>query len=199
MDHGLGMPDRRTFLASALGTAGLVVSGCNSPTVSDLAPSPDLEFRRWQRRIAQEGLRQLAKRDMTGVFFVMTVVLGKSGWMTTRDIKRLIDAGMTIGSHTWNHHAVSDLSGRDWKIQLEQSRAMLRRASGQPVEHFAYPYGIVNTKAFPHLRHAGYRTAFQLEAKKLDHQAPLYTLRRSIVISTWSGAALLRHLTKHRP
>jgi len=57
----------------------------------------------------------------------------------------------------------------------------------------------VSSKAFPHLRHAGYKTAFQLEAKKLDHQAPLYTLRRSIVVSTWSGADLLRYLAKHRP
>jgi peptidoglycan/xylan/chitin deacetylase (PgdA/CDA1 family) len=103
---------------------------------------------------------------MTGVFFVMTVVLGKPGWMSTRDIKRLADAGMTIGSHTWDHHAVSDLSGRNWKIQPEQLRTTLQRASGQPVEHFAYPYGTVSTKAFPHLRHAGYKTAFQLEAKR---------------------------------
>jgi peptidoglycan/xylan/chitin deacetylase (PgdA/CDA1 family) len=119
--------------------------------------------------------------------------------MSTRDIKRLADAGMTIGSHTWDHHAVSDLAGRDWKIQLDQSRATLRPASGQSVEHFAYPYGIVSAKAFPHLRHAGYQTAFQLEAKKLDHQVPLYTLRRSIVVSTWSSAALLRYLAKYRP
>src|SRR5512132_395104 len=121
----------------------------------------------------------------------MTVVLGKPGWMSTRDIKQLADAGMTIGSHTWDHHAVSDLSGRNWKIQLEQSRTTLQRASGQPVEYFAYPYAPVSTKAFPHLRHAGYKTAFQLEAKTLDHQD---TLRRSIVVSTWSDAALLRHL-----
>jgi hypothetical protein len=58
--------------------------------------------------------------------------------------------------------------------QLEQSQAVLRWASGQPVEHFAYPYGIVDTKAFAHLRHAGYRTAFQLEAKKLDHHAAVH-------------------------
>jgi len=147
---------------------------------------------------AREALPQLAKRDMTGVFFIMTVVLGKSGWMSTRDIKRLADAGMTIGSHTWDHHAVNDLSGRGWKVQLDETRRLLRRASGQRVEHFAYPYGIVSTKAYPHLRHAGYQTAFQLEAKKLDHQAPLYTLRRSIVVSTWSGADLLRHLAKHK-
>src|SRR5215212_3010412 len=39
MDHGIGMPSRRAFLAGALGTAGLVVAGCNKPTVSDLPPS----------------------------------------------------------------------------------------------------------------------------------------------------------------
>jgi hypothetical protein len=39
MDHGFGIPNRRTFLAGALGTAGLVVAGCNSPTASDLAPT----------------------------------------------------------------------------------------------------------------------------------------------------------------
>jgi peptidoglycan/xylan/chitin deacetylase (PgdA/CDA1 family) len=312
MDGGFSTPDRRTFLAGALGTAGLLVAGCNKPSASDTTPSgtesaptsPDIppmpsqsktsatsarprphqpahnqkasastiikratvpvlcyhQLRDWKSSDSaynrsnlicppryfrahldalveagwntispdeylahlttgaalpkkpvilsfddgssgqvKEGLHQLVKRHMTGVFFVMTVVLGKSGWMSTRDIKRLADAGMTIGSHTWDHHAVSDLSGRDWKVQLDQSRATLHRASGQPVEHFAYPYGIVSTKAFPHLRHAGYKTAFQLEAKKLDHQAPLYTLRRSIVVSTWSGAALLKHLVKHRP
>jgi peptidoglycan/xylan/chitin deacetylase (PgdA/CDA1 family) len=147
---------------------------------------------------ATEGLHQLTKRGMTGVFFVMTVVLGKPGWMSNRDIKRIADAGMAIGSHTWDHHAVSDLSGRDWKVQLDRSRTVLRRASGQPVAHFAYPYGTVNSKAFSHLRDAGYKTAFQLDAKELDDRAPLYTLRRSLVISTWSGSNLLRYLAKHR-
>jgi peptidoglycan/xylan/chitin deacetylase (PgdA/CDA1 family) len=311
MEAGFGTPDRRTFLAGALGTAGLLVAGCDKSAVSDVAPNasqpvssgsqatgtprpsasttstrprshrssggqtassstiikratvpvlcyhqlrdwrssdsaynrsslicPPRHFRAHLDALAEggwttigpdqylahlktgaalpgkpvmlsfddasaghakEALPQLAKRDMTGVFFVMTVVLGNRGWMSTGDIKRLADAGMTIGSHTWDHHAVSDLSGRDWKIQLDQSRALLQRTSGQKVEHFAYPYGIVSSDAFSHLRHAGYQTAFQLEAKKLDHHAPLYTLRRSIVVSTWSGNALLQHLAKHRP
>jgi len=146
---------------------------------------------------AHEGLTQLAKRGMTGTFFVMTVILGKPRWMSVRDIHRLADAGMTIGSHTWDHHAVSDLSGGGWKVQLQQSRETLRKASGQSVEHFAYPYGVVSTKAYPHLKKAGYKTAFQLEAKKLDPAAPLYTLRRSIAVSTWSGAKLIQHLRKH--
>jgi hypothetical protein len=57
---------------------------------------------------------------------------------------------------------------------------------------------MVSTKAFGHLRDAGYKTAFQLQAKKLDHHAPLYTLRRSIVVSSWSGATLLKYLAKGR-
>jgi peptidoglycan/xylan/chitin deacetylase (PgdA/CDA1 family) len=312
MEGGFGTPDRRRFIAGVLGTAGLVVAGCNKPSLGDATPnqsqpentssqasasslqpsakptsvrprphrqaetetasasmiikratvpvlcyhqlrdwkssdsaynratlicpprhfrahldaldeagwttiSPDqylahlttgaalprkpvmLSFDDASAGHAKEAMPQLAKRGMTGVFFVMTVVLGKPGWISTRDIRRLAEAGMTIGSHTWDHHAVSDLSGRDWKIQLENSRATLRRASGQPVEHFAYPYGTVSTKAFAHLRHAGYKTAFQLEGQKLDHHAPLYTLRRSIVVSTWSGASLLHHLAKHQP
>jgi peptidoglycan/xylan/chitin deacetylase (PgdA/CDA1 family) len=146
---------------------------------------------------AHEGLTQLAKRGMTGTFFVMTVVLGKPRWMSIQDIHRLADAGMTIGSHTWDHHAVSDLSGGAWKVQLEQSRETLRKASGQSVEHFAYPYGVISASAYPHLSRAGYKTAFQLEAKQLSPEAPLYTLRRSIVISTWSGAQLIRHLKRH--
>jgi peptidoglycan/xylan/chitin deacetylase (PgdA/CDA1 family) len=70
---------------------------------------------------------------------------------------------------------VSDLSGNAWKVQLEQSRETLRKASGQSVQHFAYPYGIISAKAFPHLSKSGYKTAFQLQAKKLDRAAPLYT------------------------
>jgi peptidoglycan/xylan/chitin deacetylase (PgdA/CDA1 family) len=145
---------------------------------------------------AHEGLVQLTRRGMTGTFFVMTVVLGKPKWMSIRDIHRLADAGMTIGSHTWDHHAVSDLSGSAWKVQLEQSRETLRKASGQSVQHFAYPYGVISPKAFPHLSKAGYKTAFQLQAKKLDRAAPLYTLRRSLVVSTWSGDTLLQYLKR---
>ena len=39
MEGGLGTPNRRTFLAGALGTAGLVVAGCNKPPVSGITPS----------------------------------------------------------------------------------------------------------------------------------------------------------------
>ncbi len=143
---------------------------------------------------ARVGLPELIKRGMTGTFFVMTVVLDKPDWLRTRDLKRAADAGITIAAHTWDHHPVSSLSGRDWKIQLDQPRELLRKISGQPVRDFAYPYGVVSGRSYPHLRSAGYRTAFQLVERPMDQQAPLLTLRRILVDSTWSGGALVKRL-----
>jgi hypothetical protein len=62
----------------------------------------------------------------------------------------------------------------------------------------SHPYRVLSTKAFPHLAKAGYKDR-QLQAKELDRAAPLYTLRRSLVVSTWSGAALLRYLRGQHP
>jgi hypothetical protein len=58
---------------------------------------------------------------------------------------------------------------------------------------------ICSDKAYRHLSKAGYKTAFQLKAKRLDPSAPLYTLRRTLAVSTWSGAKLLQHLKRQHP
>ena len=135
---------------------------------------------------------ELVRRGMVGTFFVMTVVIGKSGWITPKQIKVLADAGHTIGSHTWDHHQVTKYSGDDWRIQFDEARATLRKHSGQAVETFAYPYGAWNPAALPHLAEAGYTTAFQLGEKPVDPGAPALTLRRVLVNSTWSGDAIVK-------
>lgn len=147
----------------------------------------------WRSQI-DEGLTQLVERDMTGAFFPMTVVLGNPDWMSTTDITRLADAGMTVGAHTWDHQMVSDLSGDDWQVQLEEPRELLRELSGQEVEHLAYPNGAWSTEALPHVAEAGYTTAFQLNEEPLDSDQPLLTLQRALVRSDWTGAQLLDHL-----
>lgn len=143
-----------------------------------------------------EGLPQLRRRHMTGTFFVMTVPLNKQNWMSDRDVKQLAADGMTVAAHTWDHHRVDRYSGTDWALQLEQPRALLEKLTGTSVDHFAYPYGAWKPEVIPHVHAAGYRTAFQLEDKPLDPQAPLYTLRRILMPSRWTGQQLLSRLSK---
>jgi len=195
-------PRRFRAQLDALGEAGFHTIGPDRylEHLTTGAALPDrpvlLSFDDSQGSQITEGLPQLRHRDMTATFFCMTVVLDKAGWMSRRDLRRLDDAGMTVAAHTYDHHRADRYSGGDWALQLEQPRALLEKAVGHPVEHFAYPYGAWAQEDVPHLRAAGYRTAFQLGDQPLDRAAPLYTLRRTLVDSTWDGPQLLRALAR---
>ena len=140
------------------------------------------------------ALPVLRRHHFTATFFVMTVVLGKPGWLSRAQVRVLARAGMTIGAHTWDHQPVTSYAGADWRTELVQPKAELERIVGRPVRLFAYPYGLWSRAAFAHLRAAGYVAAFQL-ADRLDRRAPLWTLRR-IIVPEWTGTRLLQELRR---
>jgi peptidoglycan/xylan/chitin deacetylase (PgdA/CDA1 family) len=141
-----------------------------------------------------KALPLLRRHDFVATFFPMTVVLDKPGWMTSGQVRRLDRAGMTIGAHTYDHHAVPEYAGEDWDTQLVAPAAKLARIVGHPVRLFAYPFGLWDREAFPHLDRSGYVAAFQL-VDKLDRADPLWTLRRMIVPEL-SGPELLREIKR---
>jgi len=166
-------------------------------TGAPLPPRPVLlSFDDSQGSQISEGLPQLARRSMTATFFVMTVVLGKTGWMSRDDLRRLDAAGMTVAAHTWDHHRADQYTAADYPVQFDQPRELLEHVLRKPVRHFAYPYGAWNTADFAPLRTAGYATAFQLSDTGMDPQEPLHTLRRILVNSTWTGSDLLTQLKR---
>lgn len=135
----------------------------------------------------------LRRHGFRATFFVMTVVLDKPRWLSRAQVRALDRMGMTIGSHTWDHHDVARYAGSDWRVQLDDPARELSRLVGHPVRLFAYPYGSWNRAAFPHLRWAGYVAAFQL-AEPIDRTAPLLTIRRIIVDPTWAGPTLFERM-----
>lgn len=140
------------------------------------------------------ALPLLRRHRFVATFFVMTVVLGKPGWLTSGQVRRLSRDGMTVAAHTYDHHAVPDYSGEDWDVQLAAPTAELAKLVGHPVRLFAYPFGLWDRKAFAHLDAAGFVAAFQL-ADELDRPNPLWTLRR-IIVPALSGRDLLRQLRR---
>ena len=136
----------------------------------------------------------LRKAGYTATYFLMTVVLNKGGWLRDSDLRAMRTAGMTIGSHTWDHHDVRHYSAKDWKVQLRGSMATLAKATGEPVTTLAYPYGAWNKAALGPVAKSGITLAFQLTDKPVDPKAPLLTQRRLLVLGAWSGEDLLRHL-----
>lgn len=132
---------------------------------------------------------ELEKYGFKGVFFVMTVSLGRPNYMSREQVKALSDAGHVIGSHTWDHHNVKKYEGDDWVKQVEKPSKELEQITGKPIEYFAYPFGLWNAKAIPELKQRQMKAAFQL-AERRDQQDPLYTIRRIIASGYWSPKQL---------
>jgi peptidoglycan/xylan/chitin deacetylase (PgdA/CDA1 family) len=136
-----------------------------------------------------EAYPEMKRYGFKGVFFIMTVSLGRPHYMTRDMVKTLSDDGNVIGSHTWDHHNVKKYAGNDWLVQLDKPTKQLETITGKQIRYFAYPFGLWNKAAFPELKKRGFVAAFQLN-EKLDQDDPLYSLRRIIVPGSWKGNVL---------
>jgi peptidoglycan/xylan/chitin deacetylase (PgdA/CDA1 family) len=132
---------------------------------------------------------EMKKYGFKGLFFIMTVSLGRPHYMSRDQVRTLSDDGNIIGSHTWDHHNVKKYEGNDWVVQLDKPTRQLEAITGKNIRYFAYPFGLWNTAAFPELKKRGFVAAFQLNEKP-DPVDPLYCIRRIIVPGTWNGAVL---------
>jgi peptidoglycan/xylan/chitin deacetylase (PgdA/CDA1 family) len=160
-------------------------------------PLPDrpvlLSFDDGSATHASVALPTLQALGFPAVFFPMTVVLDKPNWLSRDDLRRMEQAGMTIGAHTWDHQRLDRVSGGQWQQEIDQPAATLAGILGHPVDLMAYPYGIWSAETLTHVASAGYRAAFQL-ADPVDPSQPMLTIRRITPPPTWDGAALLAHL-----
>jgi peptidoglycan/xylan/chitin deacetylase (PgdA/CDA1 family) len=156
---------------------------------------------------------ELEKYGFKGVFFIMTIPLGKPHYMTADEVKSLSDRGHVIGCHTWDHQNVKKLAAGNpvvtklvntkkftdpasqvaeaWNLELTKPKAKLEQIVGKPVVYFAYPFGAWDYPAVDELKKGDIRAAFQL-GDKIGAQAPLYTIRRILSEGNWSPAALSR-------
>ncbi len=135
------------------------------------------------------ALPSMNQYGFKGVFFIMTVSLGRAHYMSREQVKTLSDQGNAIGSHTWDHHNVKKYAGNDWVLQIDKPTKQLEAITGKEIRFFAYPFGLWNPAAIPELKKRGFNAAFQLN-EKMDPNDPLFTIRRIIVPGNWTGSTL---------
>jgi peptidoglycan/xylan/chitin deacetylase (PgdA/CDA1 family) len=141
------------------------------------------------------ALPEMKKYGFKGVFFIMTVSLGRPHYMTKDQVKELSDEGNVIGSHTWDHHNFKKYQGEDWVTQIEKPTKTLETITGKPIKYFAYPFGLWNEQGIPELKKRGFVAAFQLSEKR-DNIEPLFTVRRLLASGYWSANTLSNNI-KH--
>ncbi|RYY18803.1 MAG: polysaccharide deacetylase family protein [Chitinophagaceae bacterium] len=131
--------------------------------------------------------------NFKALFFIMTVTVGKTNYLTEDQIRLLTQWEHFIGCHTWDHQDVKSLKAKDFHWQLQKPKDYLESLTGLPVIAFAYPYGEWNEKIIPNLRKYGIKMAFQLNGPS-SNRFPLHTIRRLMVSGKWSPHTLLEKI-----
>jgi peptidoglycan/xylan/chitin deacetylase (PgdA/CDA1 family) len=144
------------------------------------------------------GNTTLKKHGFKGVYFIMTVSIGKKGrinYMTKEQIKQLSDEGNTIASHTYDHKNFASFTDADWTTQIDEPTKKLEQITGKKVEYFAFPYGVYKSSTLHKLKEHGFKAAFILSTAR-DENYPLYTIRRIIDPGRYTAKNLYYSINK---
>ncbi len=116
-------------------------------------------------------------------------VLEKLGWPAVIDlkssgadlpddkVKRMIDAGWELASHTIDHVDLTTVAGAELTREVAGSRRDLRRRFQVPVNNFCYPSGRYDPAVVQAVKAAGYRGATTTDPG-LGRSDQLFTLKR---------------------
>lgn len=99
------------------------------------------------------------------VYFVVPSVVGEGSFLSYDDLRALEARGFEVASHTLTHPDLAKVpKGMDpaayvrWvDHELTESKRLLERGLGHPVEALAWPYGAYNPAVAAAARRAGYR------------------------------------------
>lgn len=142
------------------------------------------------------ALPLLEQYNFRAVFFVMTVTINKTGYLSADQLRELSRRGHTIGAHTYDHRNLKDLAGKEWDKQVVQPKKLLENITGKAITSFAYPYGVHTSEAVARLKAAGYHTGFKLLDNKVCSDE-LYCLPRLMVNGKWTAATFIHELRRY--
>jgi peptidoglycan/xylan/chitin deacetylase (PgdA/CDA1 family) len=83
--------------------------------------------------------------------------------VTSDELRRMIDAGVSIGAHSRTHADLPALTDCDLEDEVTGSKVDLERLLGTAVTTFCYPFGHFDARVVAAVRRAGYGLACTVE------------------------------------
>lgn len=152
-----------------------------------------LTFDDCQKRLFDFAIPELLRRNMKAVFYMSTADIGGYNvWgvaggksrielMDKTDLKRLVDVGMEVGSHSHRHCMLSELNYDGAMHQLKLSKEILEDVIEKEVLSVAYPYGDVPNGYNKILADIGYQLGISVYTPYCHNR---FAIRRSEYFDT---------------
>ena len=137
----------------------------------------------------------MQKYGFTGVLYLVYNYVGTEKYMNTDQVLDMVSAGWEVGSHSMNHFDLKTLSPQQQRTEIVESRKLLEKLLGVPVQTFAYPFGSRNAASFDYVHFAKYIAAMGAEGFTADQGlGNLFYLQRSEIKGTEDAKTFIRFL-----
>lgn len=103
------------------------------------------------------GVPRLLDAGRTGHFFVLAGRIGQQGFLSGMQMREMIAAGMTIGSHGYDHVDWRKLDGAGRQREYFDARRRIEDEIGIEVAEAAVPFGAFDRQVLQDLKAAGYK------------------------------------------
>lgn len=147
------------------------------------AAVPDTAIRRYFKGLSSSRQSELLERLEREIGRAEASVADQvaHGMMNWDQVRLLVSAGMTVGSHTANHQILAAVSPAEATAELSSSRKRIEQETAQGCWCFAYPNG--ERRDFRPsdevaARDAGYACAFTQVEGMISNRSPRYALPR---------------------
>ena len=123
----------------------------------------------------------LEKYNFQATVFVITDFVGKDRYLTWEDIKTLKKNGWHIESHTLTHPNLSNISEKEAKRQIYESKNKIEKNLGTIVRFLSYPAGKYDDDIIELTKEAGYTGAVSTDKGIENSAVDIYKLKRERV------------------
>lgn len=115
-------------------------------------------------------------------FFIIGDTVDTRGNLSAEQLQELVNHGWEIGCHSMHHSYLT--SGYNLEEEIVGSKVLLESKIGDPVQTFAYPYGLTNATVTNYTINAGYTSAVGLGSIMTHSTSTLFFLHRK-EIKSW--------------
>ena len=99
----------------------------------------------------------LKEENVKAVAYIVPNFLNRPNFMFSFQLKEVAKSPLVeIGAHTMDHYALAGMEKNKARYEIAESRKVLQKELGLPINSFAYPYGSFDKQAIELVREAGF-------------------------------------------